>query len=177
MNKKIIFIDGDGTLWYPKKTKDKEKPYWIYENSQDHKENCKKLILKPSVKKTLKKLKNKRIITIILSAHPQKTPFAYEILNHKVKYFKINKLFDEIHPSRVYPEAKGEMILKILKQRKLYKKDALMIGDNYIWDYKSAKSVDALILKTEYNLKNQPIIKKLKRAINKFEELIDYIKN
>jgi hydroxymethylpyrimidine pyrophosphatase-like HAD family hydrolase len=28
--KKIIFFDGDGTLWYPKKTKYKEHPVWLY---------------------------------------------------------------------------------------------------------------------------------------------------
>lgn len=29
-NKKIIFFDGDGTLWYPKKTKWTKKPHLIY---------------------------------------------------------------------------------------------------------------------------------------------------
>jgi hypothetical protein len=30
MNKLIIFFDGDGTIWYPKATKRKVKPHWIY---------------------------------------------------------------------------------------------------------------------------------------------------
>ena len=30
--KKIIFFDGDGTLWYPKETKHKRNPVWIYKD-------------------------------------------------------------------------------------------------------------------------------------------------
>ena len=37
--KKIIFFDGDGTLWYPKKTKYKEHPVWLYRDPITKKNN------------------------------------------------------------------------------------------------------------------------------------------
>ena len=28
--KKVVFFDGDGTLWYPKTTKRTAAPHWVY---------------------------------------------------------------------------------------------------------------------------------------------------
>ena len=33
-NKTIIFFDGDGTIWYPKNTKRKVAPHWIYSDKE-----------------------------------------------------------------------------------------------------------------------------------------------
>ena len=178
MKKKIVFFDGDGTLWYPRKTKDKEKSFWVYDLPGDHKKHCEYLMLRPHVVRTLRKLKRRGIVTVILSAHPHETKLAYEVISHKVKYFKIDKLFDEVHPSKVYIEAKGEMILKILKERGLKKKDALMVGDNYIWDCKSALNVgvDGLLVYTEHQFRRFPRLNnKVKRVIRNLSELLDYV--
>lgn len=54
--KKIIFFDGDGTLWYPKKTKYSKHPVWIYKDKRikNH------LTMTQTSVSTIKKLKNLR---------------------------------------------------------------------------------------------------------------------
>jgi len=166
--KKIIFFDGDGTLWYPEKTKLKQKPHWVYKD-KSIKNYLPHLVLIPTVKSTLKKLKEKGVITIILSTHPQPKKDAYEILNEKVSYFKISTLFDEIHATREYHKSKGEYILKILKKFNIPKSKALMVGDNYPWDYKCVKDigVEALLVKTDYMKKDKRL-----KVLEKFTDLL-----
>jgi FMN phosphatase YigB (HAD superfamily) len=178
MKKQIVFFDGDGTLWYPKKTKYKKAVWWIYELPGDYKDHCNHLILTPTTYNTLKKLKKMGVVTIILSTHPQTSKVADIIINHKVKHFKISELFDEVHATRGYKEAKGEMILKILKEKKISKKNALMVGDNYYWDYKPARDVgvDALLIKSDHHFKSHPKVNRVKRTISQLKEVIDFIK-
>ena len=153
--KRIIFFDGDGTLWYPIKTKHTVKPHWVYQDKsiKDYHEH---LVLIPTVESTLKKLNKLGIITIILSTHPHKEEEAYRIINNKVKYFKLEKLFTEIHATREYHESKGEYIAKILKRFNIPKSRALMVGNNYLWDYKPARfmGVDALLVQSDYMKKD-----------------------
>ena len=170
--KKIIFFDGDGTLWYPKKTKRKKHPVWLYRDKRI-KNHVNHLMMIPSVLTTIKKLKRIGIITIVLSTHPHPPKKADAIVNHKIKYFKLGKLFDEVHATRDYQGSKGEFILKILKQRKIQKSKALMVGDSYEWDYKPAKEIGikALLIKSEY----EPMAKKVKNSINKLSDIFKYI--
>jgi len=61
---------------------------------------------------------------------------------------------------------RGEFILKILKKRGISKSRALMVGDSYKWDYKSAgdKGVDALLIESVYEkekVSEGRVIKKL----------------
>ncbi|KKP69203.1 MAG: hypothetical protein UR66_C0001G0085 [Candidatus Moranbacteria bacterium GW2011_GWE1_35_17] len=174
--KKIIFLDGDGTLWYPKKTKYTEKPHWIYAH-EDSKDNyCEHLMMIPTALVTLKKLKKLGVTVILLSTHPHPPKEADVVINHKVAHFKLVKLFDEIHATREIQSSKGEFILKILKKRKIPKSRALMVGDSYRWDYKPAKDVgvDALIIESEY-LKKDRYGKMVKNTIKKSSDVLEYI--
>jgi len=174
MRKKIIFFDGDGTLWYPRKTTYTKHPVWIYKDKR-FKHHAKYLIMTPTAISTIKKLKQKGIITIILSTHPHPQKEAEAIINHKVKYFKLKELFDEVHstPDRGKYKSKAYWITQILKKRKIPKSKALMIGDSYKWDYKPAKEigVDALLIESEY----ESMKTKVKNTIKKLSEIFKYI--
>ncbi len=169
--KKIIFFDGDGTLWYPIKTKHKEKPHWVYmdkniKNYHDH------LVLIPTVESTLKKLKRMGILTVVLSTHPHEIDEAYKIINKKVEHFNLKELFTEVHATREYHKSKGEYITEILKKYNISKTQALMIGDNYLWDYKPAKDigVDALLMQSDYMKKDKRL-----KIIKKLSDVFDYM--
>lgn len=179
MKKRIIFFDGDGTLWYPKKTKNKKNPGWVYNLPENAKDPNKHLILTPTTFSTIKKLKKKNIITIILSTNPHPPKKAEVIMKEKIKYFKLESLFDEIYatPDKGKNRLKALWILKILKKRKIPKKYALMVGDSYRWDCKPTKNigVDSLLIKSEYMQKTYPNTKRIKRTIKKLKEVLDYI--
>ena len=174
--KEIIFFDGDGTLWYPKKTKYQEKPHWVYSLEGTLDDHCEHLIMIPTVLATLKKLKEQKIITVLLSTHPHPPGEADAIINHKVLHFKLRKLFDEIHATRESNASKGEFITKILKERGIPKNKALMIGDNYRWDYKPARDVgvDALLIESAY-MKNDRQGKRIKKTIKKLSVILNHI--
>ena len=57
--KKIIFFYGDGTLWYPKKTKYSKHPVWIYKDKRI-KNHLNHLTMTQTSVSTIKKLKNLR---------------------------------------------------------------------------------------------------------------------
>lgn len=172
MKKEIIFFDGDGTLWYPKRTKRKRHPIWLY-NDKRFRNHANHLILTPSAISAIKRLKNMGVITIILSTHPQTPKEADTIIHHKIKYFGLDKLFDEVHATRKPPESKAEFMLNILKKRKIPKSKALMVGDSYKWDYKISREngIDALLVESEYEPKKMQI----KRTIKKLSDIFKYI--
>ncbi len=173
MRKKIIFFDGDGTLWYPKATKHREKPHWVYRTDGTPDDHCRQLMLIPTVLATLKKLKKLGVITVLLSTHPHPPQEAQALIHHKVKHFKLGEFFDEIHATREFHASKGEFIVKILKKRGIAKKDALMVGDNYHWDYKPARDVgiDALMIESDYMHKD-PQGKRVQKTIKKLGDII-----
>ena len=172
--KKIIFFDGDGTIWYPKNTKRKIAPHWIYSDKKIGDKYLEHLILTPSTLTTLKKLKKLGIILILLSTHPHPPKEADMLLKGKVRHLKLERLFDEFYSSRDYPEGKGELIVKILKQKHISKHKALMIGDSYRYDYLSAKrvGVDCLLIESEYMAaKGRRVRKVIKRLGDIFKIL------
>lgn len=175
-NKKIVFFDGDGTLWYPKSTGYQEMPHWIYLKSQDINEHYKHLVIIPTVLATLNKLKRMGVITVLLSTHPHPPKEADYRINHKVKHFKLDALFDEIHATRECHGSKGEFIVKILKKHKIPKNKALMVGDHYRLDYRSAKDVgvDALLIESEYTKKDKHG-KRVKKTVKKLSDVLKYI--
>ena len=73
-------------------------------------------------------------------------------------------------------EAKGKFISEILLRYRLNKKDALMVGDTYLWDCKSAKDVgvEALLLDSEYRT-NCRSGKRARRVIRTLIEVLDYV--
>lgn len=177
MNKKeIIFFDGDGTLWYPKKTKYTVKPHWVYKLEGTINEHCEHLIMTPTAITTLKRLKQNKIYTVLLSTHPHPPKEADTIINHKVKHFNLNKLFDEVYATREFHSSKGEFIVEILKKLGVSKNRALMVGDNYRWDYKPARDVgiDALLIESDY-MKNDRIGKRIKKTIKKLSDILKYV--
>ena len=176
MNKEIIFFDGDGTLWYPESTKYIEKPHWIYLKSKNVDDHYKYLVMIPTVISTLKKLKKVGILIVLLSTHPHPPKEADSIINHKVKHFKLDELFDEIHATKEYHGSKGEFIVKILKERGISKSKALMVGDHYYWDYEPARNVgvDALLIESEY-MKKFIQSRRIKRTIKKLSDIFNYI--
>ena len=151
-NKSIIFFDGDGTLWYPKRTKRSVAPHWIYSDTVIGDRYLEHMTLTPSALATLKKLKKSGVKLVVLSTHPHSRKEADIILGNKIKHFKLMDVFDGVYSSRNYPGGKGEQILAILKKMEIPKSKALMVGDNYLWDYISAKrvGVDALLIKSDY---------------------------
>ncbi len=172
MKKKIIFFDADGTLWYPKKTRYSKHPVWLYKDRR-FKDHINHLVLTPSALSTIKRLKKLGIITVVLSTNPHPPAKANAILKHRIKHLKLQNLFDEIHATRAHYDSKGEYMLNILKKRKIPKTKALMVGDSYKWDYKSAKErgIDALLIASEY----EPMRKKVKKTIKKLSDIFAYI--
>lgn len=60
---KIIFLDGDGTLWYPKATKRTQKPHWIYHDPETKDNYLEHLELTPKTKEALEYLSGKACIS------------------------------------------------------------------------------------------------------------------
>jgi FMN phosphatase YigB (HAD superfamily) len=151
--KKIIFFDGDGTLWYPKKTKWKVKPHHIYTSiDMKPKEYLKQLILTPQILKILKYFKKKEVVLVVLSTHPHKKIEADMHLRNKVIHFGLDKIFDAVYSARPFPWGKGKIVESVLKKLKIPKSRALLIGDSYTYDYMSARKVgvDCVLLSTPY---------------------------
>lgn len=174
--KEIIFFDGDGTLWYPQTTRYTKKPHWIYLQSKKAGDHYKHLVMIPTVLSTLRKLKKTGVITVLLSTHPHPPKEADSIINHKVSHFKLHTLFDEIHATREYHGSKGEFIVKILKKRSIPKIKALMVGDHYRWDFKSARDVgvDALLIESEY-MQKEIQNRRIKRTIKKLSDVLSHV--
>jgi len=176
IKKKIIFFDADGTLWYPKRTKYTKHPVWIYNKYKNLKLARKELVLIPTVFDTLKKLRKLNIKLIILSTSPRSQKEANIILRETVKHFNLSHFFEEIHGTKDYHGSKEEFMLKILKKYNLPKNSALMVGDSYLWDYKPARlrGIDAVLINSDYGHLHGAA-KKVKRKINKMEDILKYI--
>ena len=151
--KKIVFFDGDGTLWYPKKTKRTVKPFWVYLDKETRDNFLEHLILVPEAIETLSRLKVLGIKLVILSTHPDKMESANASLKNKVLHFKLQNLFDKYFATAEYPEAKAEKILEMLGELGMEKQDALMVGDSYRWDIEPVVNigVDAALFDSQYH--------------------------
>ena len=113
------------------------------------------------------------VVTVILSTSPHPPKEADAIIKHKIKHFKLEELFDEVHATREYHGSKGKFILKILKERKIPKSKALMVGDSYKWDYEPAKKIgiDALLIESEY----EPMKTEAETTIKKLSDIFVHI--
>src|SRR5665647_1602269 len=142
MKKKIIFLDGDGTLWYPKATKRTQKPHWIYHDPMTKNNYLEHLELTPKTKETLKAFSDKGIYLVIISANPYAEEIAVKEIKERLEHFKLVGLFHSYHSSSGSdPQGKAEIMLKVIKTLNLNKEDALMVGDSYYYDYLAAKNV------------------------------------
>ncbi len=171
IHKKIIFFDGDGTLWYPKSTKRNIKPHWIYDDLPKSRDYLKHLILTPHVFNTLKKLKQRGMILVAISTHPHARLEADMHMGHKIKHFKLDTLFDHVYTARPFPWGKGKVIESFLKKTKIPKSKAVLVGDSYRWDYLSAKKVgvDCILVHTPYL--SIPKEKKIGQTIKTLKDL------
>lgn len=171
--KEIIFFDGDGTLWYPKRTKQKVAPHWIYSDPEIGEKYLDHMVLIPSVLTTLKRLKKIGVSLVALSTHPHSNKEADVIMGKKIRHFKLGDVFDEVYTARNHRAGKGEVILRVLKQKSIPKSRAVMVGDSYRYDYLSAKrvGVDALLIKSEY-MREQPRAEGGKVIIENLSEII-----
>jgi HAD superfamily phosphatase (TIGR01681 family) len=149
MKKKLVFFDGDGTLWYPRATKRTQKPHWVYSGPLTKDGYLNHLELTPRVKETLETLKEKGIYLVLISANPRMDEAALLEIKNKLEYFNIITLFHSYHVSDgSNPSGKALVMLRIIRELALNKKDALMVGDSYFYDYKAANDIgiDALFI-------------------------------
>src|SRR3989338_2056379 len=171
-DKKIIFFDGDGTLWYPKSTKWTKKPHWIYSESALPKDYLRHLVLTPRTTETLAVLKRCGIILVALSTHPHKRLEADMHMGRKIRHLQLDEIFDFIYTARPFPWGKGKVMERVLKKLKIPKTGTLLIGDSYVYDYLSARKVgiDCFLIKTPYL--DIPKGRKVRNIIKGFEELL-----
>ncbi|OGF83006.1 hypothetical protein A3B18_02280 [Candidatus Giovannonibacteria bacterium RIFCSPLOWO2_01_FULL_46_13] len=172
---KIIFFDGDGTLWYPKSTKWSKKPFWVYDASDKPKDYLKHLILTPQMMQTLHSLKKRGIILAALSTHPHRRLEADFHMGHKIRHLKLDTIFDHVYTARPYPWGKGKVMQSILKRLKIPKSQALLVGDSYVFDYLSARRVgiECILIQTSYL--NIPNGRKVRRKIRNIKMLLNFV--
>lgn len=174
--KRIIFFDGDGTLWYPKSTLRTRPPQWIYQAGV-FEDPVSELIATPGASEILQALGEMAIRRVLLSASPLPEQEAIADRIRVAQQVGIYHLLDEIQVTPGSREGKGAKIIGLLARDGLNKEDALMIGDTLDWDYQSAvdTGVDGLLLTTGYH---QNGIESLRgdRLIRQLDEVLDYIR-
>lgn len=142
MSKKIIFLDGDGTLWYPKKTKRTEKPHWIYDHPDTKDNYLEHLELTPGVEKVISELKSMGMFLVVISANPREESVAVEEIKTRLKHFNLDENFLLVRSSPGDDQdGKAKIILEVLTDLDLEKQDALMVGDSYKYDYLAARQI------------------------------------
>ncbi len=140
MTKTIIFLDGDGTIWYPSSTKRTKKPHWIYHDPETKDSYLEHMELTPKIRETLEILSDNGVQLVLISANPASAEIAEPELLQKLEYFKIRQFFRSYHSSAGdNPRGKAEVILRVLQEMNIPKDQALMIGDSYFYDYEAAK--------------------------------------
>ncbi len=147
MKKKIIFLDGDGTIWYPSKTKRTKKPHWIYHDPVLKDDYLPHLELTPELKETLIKIHQKGIYLVVISANPLAEHIAVGEIKTRLEHFGLTSFFLAVRSSDgADPNGKIGVMLQVLDVLKMGKEDALMIGDSFYYDYQAAKDagIDAL---------------------------------
>ncbi|MDQ5957629.1 MAG: hypothetical protein QG614_604 [Patescibacteria group bacterium] len=126
-------------------------------------------MLTPGTEQTLKELKKRGILCVILSTHPKNLQNTQKILEDKILHFRLKDYFFELHATEEFHGSKGDFIIKILQKYNIPKTKALMIGDNYLWDYKPARNVgiEAVLLQSEYMKKDKrlKVIKNIKEVL------------
>jgi len=187
--KKIVFFDGDGTLWYPKRTRFGEKPWWIYRDPEVRRDPRAHLMLTPKAKSTLKALKGEGMVVVVLSTRPSLTVTDHEMspkdyrkrLNDFAAYFGIDRYIDEYRacdPGKGDSNLKEIDILSVLKRRGIPKSRALMVGDSYAHDYLSSRraGIDCVLIDSFRHTKGDLRYKRLRRKIQDLGGVFRYLK-
>lgn len=177
MKKKIVFLDGDGTIWYPKSTKRTQKPHWIYHDPATKDNYLEHLELAPKLKETAEKLKEKGIYLVVISANPYAEDIAIKEIKERLEHFGLINLFHSYRSSAGdNPEGKAEIMLEIIGALGLEKSDALMVGDSYFYDYLAAKNVgvDAFFIENTVSKMPEEIPGDL-QTIKEVHDLLDIL--
>lgn len=175
--KKIIFFDADGTLWYPKKTRNSSNPGWIYENPKIMQPYL-HLILTPTTMATLRRLKKTGVRCVIISATPYPLHSAKANLEKKLRHLHLHRIIDGYYLVNMRDGAgKAKRIIRTLKDLGIKKSEALMIGDSYWADYKypRANGIDALLFNSEFQNSRAWQVRKAKYKIYKMSDILRYI--
>ena len=137
--KHIIFLDGDGTLWYPAKTKRGDVTHWIYldpetkDNYLSHMELC------PHVYETVAGLYAYGFTLVLISMSPKPQAEAREEHRQKLEHFNLFPFFEEWYaaPDKD-PEGKARIMKTVLEEHNLSVTNATMVGDSIKYDYQPA---------------------------------------
>jgi phosphoglycolate phosphatase-like HAD superfamily hydrolase len=152
MKKKIIFFDGDGTLWYPKTTKRTQKPHWVYHDELTKDNYLEHIELAPGTRGTLEWLHNKGIYLVVISANPYDEKIAVKEIKERIDHFGLSDLFYSYRASEgSNPRGKVAVMFDLIKELGLIKEDALMVGDSYFYDYAAPKEagIDAFFIEND----------------------------
>ena len=115
MKKRIIFFDGDGTLWYPKATRRTTKPHWVYDDEATRDNYLEHLELTPGTREALVQLKEDGILLAVLSANPHEERIAINEIKDRLDYFGIGNLFYAVRASDGSdPKGKAAIMLEII---------------------------------------------------------------
>jgi len=141
MHKRLIFFDGDGTLWYPKLTKRTRKPHWIYHDSSTKNDYLQHLELTPGTEDTLRQLHGRGLQLVVISASPHPEAQALADLKQRLDYFGLTELLHTYLASDgSLPGDKGRLMRGVIDELGCTPADALMVGDSYRYDYQPAQS-------------------------------------
>lgn len=178
MKKKIIFLDGDGTLWYPKATKRAQKPHWVYHDATTKDNYLEHLELTPGTKEALKILHEKGMYLAVISANPCDEEAAVKEIKERLDYFGLSDLFYACRASEGNdPNGKVAIMLEILAGLGLEKEDALMVGDSYFYDYLAAheNGIDAFFIENDVSKRPEMMPTNL-QSIKEIEDLLTILK-
>jgi len=177
LKKKIIFFDGDGTLWYPKTTKRTQKSHWVYHDPETKDNYLEHLELTPRTKETLEVLREKGVYLVVLSANLYAEEIAIKEIKERLDYFGLSSLFYAHRSSSGNdPNGKASIMLEILSSLGLSKAEALMVGDSYSYDYLAAKNIGIDAFFIENNVSKMPDdIPQDLQSIKEIHELIDIL--
>lgn len=172
--KKIIFFDGDGTLWYPEKTKRQIPPQWVY-TDPDIADPIAEFVVTPTAPELLQELGKLGIKRVLLSTSPLAEE---EAIMHRIaicQHIDIHHLLDDVHAAPVRVTGKSERIIDLLQRYELQAADALMVGDTYAWDYQAAENVgvEGLLLRSEYQAEHIPAVGD--RAIDNIIDVLRFV--
>jgi phosphoglycolate phosphatase-like HAD superfamily hydrolase len=150
--KKVVFFDGDGTLWYPKSTLRTQKPHWVY-NHPEIDDPRAELIVTPKTITTLKELGARGIRRVLLSSCPLPEEEAITNRIEIAQHVRVHGLLDDVRVAPDRQDGKAEQLQRLLTEFKISPQEALMVGDRCDWDYLAAVSigVEAVLIATDYD--------------------------
>jgi len=177
IKKRILFLDGDGTLWYPSTTKRTQKPHWVYYDEKTKDNYLEHIELIPGTKEALELFHKKGVYLVVISANPYSEEVAIKKIRERLDHFGLSGLFYACRASKGDdPKGKTTIMLEIIEELGLTKKDALMVGDSYFYDYLAAKEngIDAFFIENEVS-KMLEVMPKDLQSIQEIHDLINII--